>query len=171
MKICCQLLFFQVDCKVSKLRYRADQLFYAPLKRLDGDVVCYVSVLESADMLSEATKLALKFAKKLGAAGPFAELHLQDLLSASEAELPFIPSPATGNPGDLTMPRDFNLMFQTSVGALAQGATAAYLRPETAQGIFANFAAVQRTARTKVPGARTLKDDSYYRLTRILNVL
>lgn len=140
-----------VDCKVSKLRYRADQVFFAPLKKLDDTVVCFVSVLESDDMLQEATKLALKYAKKLGVTGPFADLHLQDLQSVTAEELPLIPSPATGNPGDLTMPRDFNLMFQTSVGALAQGATTAYLRPETAQGIFANFATIQRTSRIKVP--------------------
>jgi hypothetical protein len=41
-------------------------------------------------------------------------------------------------------------MFKTSVGALADMSSVAYLRPETAQGIFTNFANVQRTARMKV---------------------
>ena len=40
---------------------------------------------------------------------------------------------------DLTEPRQFNLMFKTYVGALQTEEDAAYLRPETAQGIFLNF--------------------------------
>jgi glycyl-tRNA synthetase len=42
-------------------------------------------------------------------------------------------------------------MFQTSVGAMSDASATAYLRPETAQGIFTNFANVQRTSRQKVP--------------------
>lgn len=61
------------------------------------------------------------------------------MTQASEAELALIPSPATGEPGSLTPPRSFNLMFQTMVGALADASSTAYLRPETAQGIFTNF--------------------------------
>jgi len=49
------------------------------------------------------------------------------------------------------MPRDFNLMFETSVGALSDGASKSYLRPETAQGIFVNFKTIRETARMKVP--------------------
>ena len=47
--------------------------------------------------------------------------------------------------------RQFNLMFGTKLGALAEGANDLYLRPETAQGIFVNFLNVQKTARQKVP--------------------
>jgi glycyl-tRNA synthetase len=61
------------------------------------------------------------------------------MTKATLEELPLIPSPATGEPGSLTPPRSFNLMFQTSVGALADASSTAYLRPETAQGIFTNF--------------------------------
>ena len=39
----------------------------------------------------------------------------------------------------LTEPRDFNLMFQTNVGPVSSDENIAYLRPETAQGIFSNF--------------------------------
>jgi glycyl-tRNA synthetase len=52
---------------------------------------------------------------------------------------------------DLTEPRSFNLMFQTHVGALQDASSVAYLRPETAQGIFANFKNVIDTQRVKVP--------------------
>ena len=52
---------------------------------------------------------------------------------------------------DLTEPRQFNLMFETHVGALSDESSAAYLRPETAQGIFINFKNVAQLARRKPP--------------------
>src|SRR5438132_6652924 len=52
---------------------------------------------------------------------------------------------------DLTEPRQFNLMFQTQVGAMEDAASTAYLRPETAQGIFINFKNVMQLARRKPP--------------------
>jgi glycyl-tRNA synthetase len=52
---------------------------------------------------------------------------------------------------DLTEPRAFNLMFETHVGALADDASRAYLRPETAQGIFVNFKNVISSMRVKPP--------------------
>ena len=57
------------------------------------------------------------------------ELVLKDLTHASAMEYPLIPSPATDVAGQLTPPRDFNLMFQTSVGAMADASSSAYLRP------------------------------------------
>ncbi len=54
---------------------------------------------------------------------------------------------------DWTEPRPFNLMFQTRLGAVADDdpASLAYLRPETAQGIFINFLNVQQSMRRKIP--------------------
>jgi len=52
---------------------------------------------------------------------------------------------------DLTEARQFNLMFQTHVGALEGEGSLAYLRPETAQGIFVNFKNVLQLARRKPP--------------------
>jgi glycyl-tRNA synthetase len=52
---------------------------------------------------------------------------------------------------DLTEARQFNLMFETHVGALQDESSAAYLRPETAQGIFINFKNVAQLARRKPP--------------------
>ncbi len=62
-----------------------------------------------------------------------------------------IPSPFTGKAGSLTPPRAFNLMFKTYVGATASEDDIAYLRPETAQGIFVNFKNVVDTTRVGVP--------------------
>jgi glycyl-tRNA synthetase len=52
---------------------------------------------------------------------------------------------------DWTEPRQFNLMFKTSLGAVADSGDETYLRPETAQGIFVNFSNVVTTARQKLP--------------------
>ncbi len=52
---------------------------------------------------------------------------------------------------DLTEPRQFNLMFATQVGAMQEASSTAYLRPETAQGIFVNFKNVAQLARRKPP--------------------
>ena len=53
--------------------------------------------------------------------------------------------------GELTDPRMFNLMFKTFFGPVEDEAATVYLRPETAQGIFVNFANVMNTARKKLP--------------------
>jgi glycyl-tRNA synthetase len=52
---------------------------------------------------------------------------------------------------DLTEARDFNLMFETSIGPVREGGQAVYLRPETAQGIFLNFKTTLQYARRKPP--------------------
>src|SRR5438067_4455941 len=52
---------------------------------------------------------------------------------------------------DLTEARQFNLMFQTQVGAMEDASSTAFLRPETAQGIFINFKNVMQLARRKPP--------------------
>jgi glycyl-tRNA synthetase len=53
--------------------------------------------------------------------------------------------------GTLTEPRQFNLMFQTYVGAVQSEENVAYLRPETAQGIFVNYRNVLNSTRLKLP--------------------
>ncbi len=63
------------------------------------------------------------------------------------------PCPTCGEVGSFTEPRQFNMMFRTAVGPVEKedGSNIAYLRPETAQGIFANFVNVQTTTRKKLP--------------------
>jgi glycyl-tRNA synthetase len=53
--------------------------------------------------------------------------------------------------GELTEPRQFNLMFKTFMGPVEDEASIVYLRPETAQGIFVNFQNVVNTTRKKLP--------------------
>lgn len=59
--------------------------------------------------------------------------------------------PNCGTVGSLTDSRKFNLMFKTFIGPLEDEASAIFLRPETAQGIYVNYLNVQNTARLKVP--------------------
>jgi glycyl-tRNA synthetase len=62
-----------------------------------------------------------------------------------------IACPDCGQRGTLTEARQFNLMFQTHVGPVEEDASLAYLRPETAQGIFVNFTNVATSMRRKLP--------------------
>ncbi len=59
------------------------------------------------------------------------------------------PCPNCG--GDLTEPREFNLMFETNTGAVRDEKSKTFLRPETAQGIFVNFKNVVDSTRVKIP--------------------
>jgi glycyl-tRNA synthetase len=59
--------------------------------------------------------------------------------------------PNCGMKGTLTEPRDFNLMLKTNIGPMEDSASVAYLRPETAQGIFVNFKNIYQSARRKPP--------------------
>ena len=59
--------------------------------------------------------------------------------------------PDCGSKGSFTEPRNFNLMMKTFVGPMEDSSSIAYLRPETAQGIFVNFKNVYQTARKKPP--------------------
>ncbi len=52
---------------------------------------------------------------------------------------------------DFTKPQDFNLMFQTFLGPVEDKASKAYLRPETAQGMFVDFKQIQESSRLKLP--------------------
>lgn len=139
-----------VDCKESKMRYRADQLFFAPVI-VAGEKIGYVSVLEDEGMQAQAEEAARDLKRKLAKPGEMEPIVLKDYTAAKPDEYALIPSPATGKPGSLTAPRAFNMMFQTYVGALRDETAIAYLRPETAQGIFINFKNIVDTGRVKIP--------------------
>ena len=144
-----------VDCKVSKQRYRADQLFFSPVVITGADGVAqtvgYVSALESENTAGELQSAAESFKRKKAIQGTLSPVVAKDLTEAREDEIALIPSPATGEPGSLTAPRAFNMMFQTNVGAMTDGSSVAYLRPETAQGMFVDFKNVVDTGRVKLP--------------------
>jgi glycyl-tRNA synthetase len=74
--------------------------------------------------------------------------HEEDQTSVDMKDHPRCPN--CGN-DRFTDPRNFNLMFKTHMGPVEDEANAVYLRPETAQGMFVDFALIQTTSRKKVP--------------------
>ncbi|HLO43133.1 MAG TPA: glycine--tRNA ligase [Leadbetterella sp.] len=120
-----------IDNKDSKKRYRADQL-------LEGKAEEY----EAAGEPEKAAALLAKMGALLGAE------KLDEVRELIIEEKIVCPISKTLN---WTEVRQFNLMFSTQVGSVAEEASNIYLRPETAQGIFVNFLNVQKSGRMKVP--------------------
>ena len=75
--------------------------------------------------------------------------HLQEEAEARGEDPETVKCPVCG--GDLTEPRPFNLMFQTTIGPVQEEGSTVYLRPETAQGIFLDFKTTLQFARKKPP--------------------
>jgi glycyl-tRNA synthetase len=75
--------------------------------------------------------------------------HLVEELEAEGKPTDHVVCPVCG--GELSEPRNFNLMFQTNMGPVQDEGSTIYLRPETAQGIFVNFKNVMQFARKKLP--------------------
>ena len=136
-----------VDCTETKFRYRADHLICIGEK---GDTTgqIYVHVEDDDESYAAARKKLDKYKKR--ALGDD-EIDTCPFVSLSAEERTIAVGPHAKNAGTLTEPRAFNLMFQTYVGATASEDDKAYLRPETAQGIFLNFANITDTSRVRVP--------------------
>ena len=139
-----------VDCKISKQRFRADQIYFSPVV-VDGTTVGYVSALEGERMVEELQDKAETLKRKKAIQGKLEAVQPRDFTQAREEEIPLVPSPATGEPGSLMPPRAFNMMFETHVGALRDESSVSYLRPETAQGMFVDFKSIVDTGRVKIP--------------------
>jgi len=149
-----------VDCKESKLRYRADQLFYAPavftLESGETHSAGFISALECADIQDAFIRRASQVRKALGLKGAkLDEAKLKEAIveftEITDEDRAQTWGPDATKVGTLTEARQFNLMFETKVGPLASDDAKAYLRPETAQGIFQNFKNVVDTGRVKIP--------------------
>ena len=142
-----------VDCKQTKSRYRADHLLCSEII-LDnkGTFVSkgLLAVLDGDDKEAVWLKRAEKFVKKADGKllPPEKWIPYTELSSGMHQH---VIGPEADAPGTLTEPRLFNLMFKTFVGAVEDPSAIAYLRPETAQGIFANFRNVLDTSRVKIP--------------------
>jgi glycyl-tRNA synthetase len=150
-----------VDCKKCKRRFRADKVFFSPLSsgdKPDGtpNLIGIVSVeaddvsAANSEIRTKANKLAKKL-KTLDAGGGIGTGHPYRVSDVKPGDWDRLPCPVPDCDGELTEPRAFNLMFQTYVGAIRSEDNIAYLRPETAQGIFANFANVTSSTRVKLP--------------------
>ena len=120
-----------IDNKDSKKRYRADVLIEEKAAQYEAD-----------GHYDKASELLVEMGKLLGAE----ELDaVRELIIREDIKCPI------SGTANWTEVRQFNLMFSTQVGSVAEESSTIYLRPETAQGIFVNFLNVQKTGRMKVP--------------------
>ena len=143
-----------VDCKETKCRYRADHLLCGEviaLQKGEQHSLGWLTVLEGDDALAAWIKRAEKLLKKMGGGELIVPNGLSSYIELATILQKEVIGPDTDQPGTLTEPRLFNLMFKTCVGAVEDASAIAYLRPETAQGIFANFRNVIDTSRVKIP--------------------
>ena len=150
-----------VDCRETRNRYRADQLvvFALQFEHPDGarealDEPLFASPGEAGKTVEgELIEPHRKRITALRKARREATMTLKAVENAllDEPTRAKILAPFASEPGTLTAPRAFNLMFKTHVGALEDNSSVAYLRPETAQGIFVNFKNVCDTTRVKLP--------------------
>jgi glycyl-tRNA synthetase len=141
---------YMVDCRESKKRYRHDQVNGRWVEAKGQRI--FVAVQSSGEEgLKEAEQRALKFFNLR--AKNVEELHWDgDLVSLTTVkDFAKVLGPDAKTLGTLTEPREFNLMFKTIVGALGSEEDTAFLRPETAQGIFVNFKNVVDSSRVKIP--------------------
>ncbi|MDD9946184.1 MAG: glycine--tRNA ligase [Myxococcales bacterium] len=132
-----------VDCRETKNRYRHDHLMV--LRHRDDATVPMFAFMEGEP---EAVHKKLK---KLAKGRELDEFETLALTELAVADFAHVIGPDAKAAGTLTEPRQFNLMFKTYVGAVQNEDSIAYLRPETAQGIFLNYKNVLDTMRVKVP--------------------
>jgi glycyl-tRNA synthetase len=141
---------FMVDCRESKKRYRHDQV-RGRWVQAKGQRLFVATELGGDEGLAETQQKALKFFNLR--AKDIEQLQWDgDLVSLTTvSDHAQVLGPDAKTLGTLTAPREFNLMFKTYVGALSGEEGAAFLRPETAQGIFVNFKNVCDSSRVKIP--------------------
>ncbi len=143
-----------VDCRHCKARFRADHLNVVQL-----DINPFVPDKRSTWLFCDVAsheQIRQKHHKKIDkliAANQQEEVQFRhdSFTHLNEAGRLACPCPNCEEKGGLTEPRQFNLMFKTIVGATGTEEDAAYLRPETAQGIFVQFKNVVDTTRVKMP--------------------
>lgn len=149
-----------IDNKDSKKRYRADVLIEDQIAKIQGKIDKEVSkaakrfgdafdqeqFLNTNDRVlryqNQIREIEVKLKASMGSGNLKA---MKDLIDELE-----IADPVSGS-RNWTDVRQFNLMFSTELGSLADESGKIYLRPETAQGIFVNYLNVQKTSRMKLP--------------------
>lgn len=151
-----------VDCRESKKRYRWDHVVGAWVmgakRRRDAGEGggrqterVFVTVMESENPRPEIEARALKYFGLRAKDTEQIEVETTISSLSSLSNFSEVVGPDAASIGTLTEPRDFNLMFPTTIGALGGEEDRAFLRPETAQGIFVNFRNVVDSTRVKIP--------------------
>ena len=119
-----------IDDKKTKERFRADKLLEDLIEKMGADAENLKTKYGVNNLIPESWPLEKQTEVMIGEA---------------------VENPNTGEVGDWSDAKQFNLMFKTSQGVTEDSSATVYLRPETAQGIFVNFSQVARTSRKKVP--------------------
>ncbi len=143
------------DCLLTRKRFRSDQIdpqsgiayHYSGAKDPASGVECndpYAVLLPAGKPPESARRTATQFYLQRG-------LQSVELLGERTEKVENSQRFNPDNGSLLTEPRPFNLMFKTYIGPVADESNVAYLRPETAQAIFAQFKNVAETSRQKVP--------------------
>jgi glycyl-tRNA synthetase len=151
-----------VDCKETKLRYRADHLMVlAPTDDPDNIKVSDLirdNVPTIAYVKGEEDSAIKQYKKILSKINPSVKnsdqkFRSKPLISVLKEglSLDYIYAPEVLKPGTLTEPKQFNLMFHSYAGAASGDENKVYLRPETCAGIFLNFKNVVDSSRVRVP--------------------
>lgn len=149
-----------IDNKDSKKRYRADDLIEEHIQKyqakIDKDVAKGIKKFgddfDKKQFLETNPNVLRNKAKIDEIQGRLVNaLEADDLNEIRQIIIDCeIACPVSGSK-NWTDVRQFNLMFDTKLGSVAEGANKIYLRPETAQGIFVNYLNVQKTGRMKLP--------------------
>ena len=149
-----------IDNKDSKKRYRADVLVEDAISKMEDKIVKEVEkaakrfgeTFDSAMFIATNPRVQ-EYQKKINETNARLKnaMGSNDMASMKQLVLDLeIADPVSGTK-NWTDVRQFNLMFSTEMGSIAEEANKIYLRPETAQGIFVNFLNVQKTGRMKIP--------------------
>ncbi|MBR4804725.1 MAG: glycine--tRNA ligase [Bacteroidales bacterium] len=148
-----------IDNKDSKKRYRADVLIEDHIAKIEDKIRKEVEKaakrfenFDEAMFRSTNARVLENQAKIDDITKRYSEaMNANDLEAVRQLILDLgIVCPISGT-RNWTEVRQFNLMFATQMGSVAEGADTIYLRPETAQGIFVNFLNVQKSGRMKIP--------------------
>ena len=127
-----------VDNKISKKRYRLDHLLEEQSEEVITNLLKKLNLKKSADSESTIQSIVSQLLSDEASSGTF-------IIDSGVID------PHTKEVGEWTNTRQFNLMFKTHIGPVSDSSSIAYLRPETAQGIFVNYLNVQSTSRQKLP--------------------
>ena len=123
-----------IDNKISKKRYRVDHLLEDQEQSVIDNLIAKLNI-KSDDIIPAIVSKLIE--NQANSGNIMKEVGIID--------------PHTKEIGDWTNTRQFNLMFKTNIGPVDDSSSIAYLRPETAQGIFVNFQNVQSTSRQRLP--------------------
>ncbi|HAW21257.1 MAG TPA: glycine--tRNA ligase [Flavobacteriales bacterium] len=149
-----------IDNKDSKKRYRADVLVEDHIAKIEGKIAKEIKKAAKrfgesfdAEMFAQTNPRVAGYKEKIESIESRMKRCLDegDLEDFKQLIIDEEIVDPVGGSRNWTDVRQFNLMFSTEMGSIAEGANTIYLRPETAQGIFVNYLNVQKTGRMKLP--------------------